>query len=80
MLKPNQEGIKKSKEYSTALNDFKKDQLRRLRDFKDSLLMELYVKKLNTQRIQATAEEVEKYYAENVKDFTHPVKFWAQDF
>ena len=72
------EGIKKSKEYASALNDFKKDQLKRLKDFKESLLMELYVKKLNTQKIAASPEEVDKYYNENLKDFTHPVAITAK--
>ena len=72
------EGVKKSKEYVSALNDFKKDQMRRLRDYKESLMMELYVKKLNAQKIAASAEEVEKYYAENVKDFTRPVEITAK--
>jgi len=72
------EGIKKSKEYVTALNDFKKDQLRRLRDFQESLSMELYVKRLNAQKIAASAQEVEKYYAENMKDFIRPVEITAR--
>ena len=55
-----------------ALNDFKKDQLKRLKDFKESLLMELYVKKLNTQKIAASPEEVDKYYNENLKDLPIP--------
>ena len=72
------EGVKKSKEYVNALNDFQKDQMRRLRDFRESLMMELYVKKLHTQKIAASTQEVEKYYNENQKDFTHPVEITAK--
>jgi parvulin-like peptidyl-prolyl isomerase len=72
------EGIKKSKEYVNSLNDFKKDQMRRLMDFKESLSMELYIKKLHTQKIAATQAEVEKYYNENKKDFIRPVEITAK--
>ncbi len=72
------EGIKKSKEYVSALNDFKKDQLKRLRDFQESLLMELFIKKLNTKTISASADEVDKYYAENKQDFSRPVEITAR--
>ncbi|MCX5781891.1 MAG: peptidylprolyl isomerase, partial [Elusimicrobia bacterium] len=72
------EGVKKSKEYIDALNDFKKDQIRRLKDFEESLLMEFYVKKLNSKRIVPSDQEVEKYYAENKKDFTRPVEITAK--
>ena len=72
------EGIKKSKDYVNALNDFKKDQVRRLRDFQESLLMELFIKKLNTKTISASAQEVDKYYDENKADFNRPVEITAR--
>ncbi|MFC1501455.1 peptidylprolyl isomerase [Elusimicrobiota bacterium] len=72
------DGFLKTKDYKKALADFRKDQAKRLRDYRENLLMEMYVRHLHENKIGTTETEVENYYKENKKDFDRPVEIVAK--
>lgn len=71
-------GADRTNEYKKALSDFKKEQVRRERDYEESLLMELYVRQLHEKEIGSTDKDINKYYEDNKKDFTMPVEIVAR--
>lgn len=66
-------GLNKGKEYVQSLNDFKKEQSRRLRDYEENVLMELYIRDLHEKTIKASDAEIDKYYSDNKSEFLRPV-------
>jgi parvulin-like peptidyl-prolyl isomerase len=72
-------GYDKKDDYKKAVADFKKEQDRRERDYKENLLMELYVRDLHdSKQIGVSDEEVAKYYQDHQSEFAHPQEVVAQ--
>ncbi|OGS22339.1 MAG: hypothetical protein A2314_08775 [Elusimicrobia bacterium RIFOXYB2_FULL_50_12] len=71
-------GFKRNKDYTKSLEDFKKEQAKRLRDYEENLLMELYIRDLHEKQIKATDAEVQKYYQDHIKEFQRPVEVKAR--
>ena len=67
-------GFKRNKDYVKSLEDFKKEQARRLKDYEENLLMELYIRDLHEKQIKATDAEAKKYYDDHIKEFQRPVE------
>ena len=73
-----QAGVDKKSEYTKAIAEFKKDQSRRMRDYEENLLMELYVRELHEKEIGTTDADVDKYYQEHKREFARPVEIVAK--
>ena len=67
-------GIAKSKDYKTALENYKADQERQLEEFKNMMLLQTFVGQLQTQ-MAITDEEIKAYYEANKEEFDKPVSF-----
>lgn len=72
-------GYDKKDEYKKAVAEMQKEQERRVRDYKENLLMELYIRDLHdSKKIGASDEEVDNYYKEHQDEFVHPKAVVAQ--
>lgn len=73
-----QAGINKTEEYKQSVNNFKEEQKRQLKDYEDGIMMEMYLKEVQTSSISAGENEVNKYYEDNKNDFEQPVAVVAK--
>jgi foldase protein PrsA len=73
-----QSGFAKSEEYKKSMNDFLKEQEKRLTDYKDTLLLRLFLTDLHGKDISVTDAEVKEYYEKNKNSFLHPVEITAR--
>lgn len=73
-----QSGITKKAEYKQAIKDFSIEQKKQFKDYEDGLLMEMFLKELQTTSINPTEDEVNKYYEDNKNDFTNPTAIVAK--
>jgi foldase protein PrsA len=73
-----QAGFQRNSEYRKAMDEFKKDQARRARDFEENLMMELFIRDLHTKQIGSTDAEIDKYYAEHKREYDRPVQVVAR--
>lgn len=71
-------GVNKKEEYKNAIKDFAAEQKKQFKDYEDGLLMEMFLKDLQTTSINPTEDEINKYYEENKSDFTNPVAVVAK--
>jgi parvulin-like peptidyl-prolyl isomerase len=71
-------GVNKKEEYKNAIKDFATEQKKQFKDYEDGLLMEMFLKDLQTTSINPTEDEINKYYEENKSDFTNPVAVVAK--
>ncbi|MCL2334464.1 MAG: peptidylprolyl isomerase [Endomicrobia bacterium] len=69
-----QSGMANKKEYSEALKDFKAEQERQYAEYKDGMLIEMYVKNVH-DGITASDADIQKYYNDNKDTFEHPVAY-----
>ncbi len=67
-------GIGGTKEFKDNLSSFEREIKKRLADFKENLLMELYLKKLHEQELNPTDADIKNYYEKNKNDFKKPVE------
>lgn len=65
-------GVKGRAEYKKAIADFKKEQARRVKEYEDSLLMELYVRELQEKDLAVTDKDVEAFYTQNQAEYQQP--------
>ena len=73
-----QAGVNKREEYKSALNSFKEEQKKQLKDYEDGLIIEMYLKDVQENMITASEDEINKYYEEHKEDFTNPVAVIAK--
>ncbi len=66
-----QAGTDKKKEYTDSVKDFKAEQERQFREYKDGLLIENYLREVHTN-ISATDADIEAYYQQHKEDFDNP--------
>jgi len=71
-------GVNKKEEYKNAIKDFAAEQKKQFKDYEDGLLMEMFLKDLQTTSINPTEDEINKYYEDNKSDFTNPVAVVAK--
>jgi parvulin-like peptidyl-prolyl isomerase len=67
-------GIEKQAEFKKALEDFKNEQQKQLADYKDGLLMDIYLKEIR-EKIKASDNEIQNYYNENKSTFEKPIAY-----
>ncbi|GAB1402363.1 peptidylprolyl isomerase [Elusimicrobiota bacterium] len=73
-----QSGINKKDEYKQAVKDFSAEQKKQFKEYEEGLLMEMFLKELQTTLITPTADEVNKYYEDNKTDYTNPTAVVAK--
>jgi parvulin-like peptidyl-prolyl isomerase len=73
-----QAAINKREEYKKALNDFKQEQEKQLKDYEDGLMIEMYLKEVQENIAFAKEDEINKYYEEHKQDFTNPIAVTAK--
>lgn len=73
-----QAGVTKRDEYKKTVADFRKEQARRMREYEENIMMEMFVKDLNAKQIGASDTEVEKYYQEHKNEYMHPTEVVAR--
>ena len=73
-----QAGINKREEYKNAMESFKAEQKKQLKDYEDGLMIEMYLKDVQENMITASEDEINKYYEEHKEDFTKPIAVVAK--
>ena len=73
-----QVAVNKREEYKKALNDFKQEQKRQLKDYEESLMIEMYLKEVQENFVFAKEEEINEYYNEHKQDFDSPIAVTAK--
>ena len=73
-----QAGVNKRDEYKSALDSFKAEQAKQLKDYEDGLMIEMYLKDVQENVITASEDEINKYYEEHKEDFTNPTAVIAK--
>ena len=64
--------IDKTQEYKDSLKSFEEEQKRQYKDYQDGLMMEIFLRNLQSS-LNPTEDEINKYYQEHKQDFTNPV-------
>ena len=67
------QGVHKKADYKKAMSDFKKEQERRAKDYKENLLMEIFVRNLHANTIKASNDDIKRYYDDHKDEFARPV-------
>jgi parvulin-like peptidyl-prolyl isomerase len=67
-------GVEKQIEYKNAVRDFKSEQKRQFADYKNGLLIEIYMKEIY-KKIKPSNEDVLKYYKNNKYLFENPIVY-----
>lgn len=73
-----QAGYRKSKDYKNAIEDFRKDQARQMQEYKDSLLVEIFVRDLHGEELGCSDQEIEQYYKDHEDEFKKPLQIKAR--
>lgn len=73
-----QAGVGKREDYKKAVANFKDEQKRQLKDYEDGIMMEMYIKEIQTKSITASESEIKKYYEDNINDFENPIAIVAK--
>jgi parvulin-like peptidyl-prolyl isomerase len=67
-------GVEKQAEFKKALVYFKNEQQKQLTDYKDGLLIDIYLKEIR-EKIKASDNEIQNYYNENKSTFENPIAY-----
>lgn len=65
-------GVTGDKEYKESVKRFTEEMKKRLRDFKENLIMEMFIRRLHEKELNPTEAEVRAYYEKNKNDFKSP--------
>jgi peptidyl-prolyl cis-trans isomerase C len=71
-------GMDKKDDYKKLLARFKQDQERRLKEYQEGMLMELFIRDLYDKELTPSEQDIEKYYNEHKEDFARPVEVTAR--
>lgn len=66
--------IDKTREYKDLLNDFESDYRKQLAEYKNNLLVQEYYRKLKTNEIRVTENEIKRFYRDNEDKYKRPLK------
>lgn len=64
--------IHRQKEYTRRIQDFEKELRQKIKDYKEQLLLEIYLSELNKYVLNVSSEEVRSYYQQHLNDFRNP--------
>jgi peptidyl-prolyl cis-trans isomerase C len=67
-------GISREASYRQAVQQFKDQQVQRLKDYENTLLIESYLRKLRSKELAASDADVQAYYDQNQADYAHPME------
>jgi parvulin-like peptidyl-prolyl isomerase len=67
-------GIEKQAEFKKALEDFKIEQQKQLADYRDGLLMDMYLKEIR-EKIKASDSDIQNYYNKHRSTFEKPIAY-----
>jgi peptidyl-prolyl cis-trans isomerase C len=70
-------GMEKQPAYERAVAHFEEDINRREKEYRESLLVESYIRRLRSQDLAVTDAEVQRYYEAHRNEFDHPVEIEA---
>jgi parvulin-like peptidyl-prolyl isomerase len=73
-----QSGFINNKDYKKSIKDFEAEQKKRERDYKEGLLMEMFVQDLNEKKIKPSDKDVEAYFNEHKDEFLKPQEIKAR--
>lgn len=71
-------GMDKRDEYKKAVNEFEKDQARRAKEYKENLLVDMYIRDLHDKELSSTQQEIDKYYQDHISEYEKPQEVTAQ--
>jgi len=71
-------GFEGRKEYKDSISQYEQDQQRKLKEYKESLLMETYLQDLRSSDLKVTGAEIDKYYDAHIADYQHPTEVVAR--
>jgi len=70
-------GITKDPAYQKAVEKFKADADRRLKEYEETLQIESALRRLRAKELAATDADVEKYYTDHLADYQKPIEISA---
>jgi len=73
-----QAGYDRSKEYKEAVKNFDEEQAKQAQEYKENILVELFVKDLQRKNLNVTDEELKKYYDDHIAEFKRPLEIKAR--
>jgi len=73
-----QAGIRKRSEFKTAVSEFKKEQERQLQEYKNSLLIEIYLSQLQERNFAVTEREIREHFDAHPDHYQTPVSIVAR--
>jgi parvulin-like peptidyl-prolyl isomerase len=71
-------GYDKKAEYKESLKNYEQEQEKQLKEYRENLLVEMFVKDLHTGKIAPTEQEVTKYYEEYKEEYKRPLEIKAK--
>jgi peptidyl-prolyl cis-trans isomerase C len=72
LARARQEGLNRDASYQKAIEKYKDRQASQLEDYKDSLLVETYLRKLRTKDLAATDADVQAFFDQHQALYAHP--------
>jgi parvulin-like peptidyl-prolyl isomerase len=73
-----QAGTTAKDEFKKSLATFKKEQAKRVKEYEENLLMEMYMRDLHEKQLKTTDQDVDKYYEEHKAEYDRPLEIQAQ--
>lgn len=74
MEQARQAGLERDETYRKTVDQYKAQWERRLKDFKESLLVESYLRQLRSKDLAVTDIELQRYFSEHQTDYQTPVE------
>jgi len=73
-----QAGYDKTNEYKQAVKSFDEEQAKQAQEYKENILVELFVKDLQKKNLNVTEDEIKKYYDDHASDYKRPLEIKAR--
>lgn len=70
-------GMQQNEDYKKAVSRFKQKWERDLKDYEESLLIEMYLARLRSKDLTVTDADVRRYYDDHAADYARPVEIQA---
>jgi len=77
LIEARRSGLQHDSAYQTALDQFKKQWKRRLKDYEDTLLVESYLRRLRSKDLAVTDAQVQQFYDAHRADYDRPLELQA---
>jgi peptidyl-prolyl cis-trans isomerase C len=77
LLEAQKAGLQRDPHYRVAIDRFVAQSKRRIKDYKEGLLVEMALERLRMKELAVTDADVQRYYNEHLTDFNHPIEIEA---